>query len=84
MYHIVYIEITNICNLNCSFCHGHSRAPRKMGMEEFSVVLDKLTEHTKYIYYHLMGEPLLHPQLPDFIRLAGQRGLSPEVPRIPE
>ena len=76
MYNKVYVEITNICNLNCSFCHGHSRAPRKMGIEEFSSVLDKLTEHTKYIYYHLMGEPLLHPQLPDFIRLAGERGFK--------
>lgn len=76
MYSKVYVEITNICNLNCSFCHGHSRAPRKMSMEEFSSVLDKLTEHTQYIYYHLMGEPLLHPQLPDFIRLAGRRGFK--------
>jgi radical SAM protein with 4Fe4S-binding SPASM domain len=45
-----------------------------MTMEEFSVVLDKLTEQTKYIYYHLMGEPLTHPELPDFIKLAGERG----------
>lgn len=74
MYNKVYIEITNICNMNCSFCHGHKRAPKRMTMEEFSVVLDKLTEQTKYIYYHLMGEPLTHPQLSDFIKLAGKRG----------
>ena len=74
MYSRVYVEITNICNMNCSFCHGHSRAPRQMRTEEFASILDKLTEHTKFIYYHLMGEPLLHPQLPDFIKMAGQRG----------
>lgn len=74
MYNKVYVEITNICNMNCSFCHGHSRAPRRMTTEEFAIILDKLTEHTKYIYYHLMGEPLTHPLLPDFIKLAGTRG----------
>ena len=76
MYSRVYVEITNICNMNCSFCHGHSRAPGTMNIEEFSRVLDSLEEHTKYIYYHLMGEPLKHPQLPEFIRLAGERGFK--------
>lgn len=74
MYNKVYIEITNICNMNCSFCHGHSRVPRRMSKEEFELILGKLTQHTKYIYYHLMGEPLTHPLLPDFIKLAGEYG----------
>ena len=74
MYNKVYIEITNICNMNCSFCHGHKRKLRRMSREEFLLVLDKLKEQTKYIYYHLMGEPLTHPLLPEFIRLAGERG----------
>ena len=74
MYNKVYIEITNICNMNCSFCHGHSRAPHRMSKEEFEFILGKLTQHTKYIYYHLMGEPLTHPLLPDFIKLAGEYG----------
>lgn len=74
MYNKVYIEITNICNMNCSFCHGHSRAPHRMSKEEFELILGKLTQHTKYIYYHLMGEPLTHPLLPDFIKLAGEYG----------
>ena len=74
MYNKVYVEITNICNMNCSFCHGHSRAPRRMSKDEFRLILGKLTEQTKYIYYHLMGEPLTHPELPDFIKLAGEYG----------
>lgn len=74
MYNKVYVEITNICNMNCSFCHSHSRAKRQMSEDEFSTVLDKLSEQTKYIYYHLMGEPLVHPKLPDFIKMAGERG----------
>ena len=74
MYSKVYVEITNICNKSCSFCHGHRRAPRQMTRAEFSLILDKLEGHTKYIYYHLMGEPLLHPQLPEFIKMSGERG----------
>ena len=73
-YRKVYIEITNICNMNCSFCHGHKRTPRRMSREEFSLVLDKLTGVTQYIYYHLMGEPLTHPELPDFLGMARERG----------
>ncbi|MBR6653257.1 MAG: radical SAM protein, partial [Oscillospiraceae bacterium] len=74
MYSRVYVEITNICNMNCSFCHGHSRKAGRMSPDEFSRVLDKLAGQTKYIYYHLMGEPLTHPQLSDFIRLATGKG----------
>ena len=74
MYKKVYVEITNVCNMHCSFCHGHKRPPRQMSMAEFSLILDKLSGHTKYIYYHLMGEPLTHAQLPAFIQLAGERG----------
>ena len=74
MYNKVYVEITNICNMSCSFCHGHSRAPRRMTQEEFARILEQLTGQTGYIYYHLMGEPLTHPLLPEFIKFAGERG----------
>lgn len=74
MYNKVYVEITNICNMSCSFCHGHKRAARQMSREEFALVLERLRDQTKYIYYHLMGEPLTHPQLPEFIKMAGEQG----------
>ncbi len=74
MYKKVYVEITNVCNMNCSFCHGHSRTSRRMSEEEFSVVLEKLQGKTKFIYYHLMGEPLTHPLLPRFLEMAKESG----------
>lgn len=76
MFSKVYVEITNVCNMHCSFCHGHGRAPRRMSRDEFALVLDKISGVTKYVYYHLMGEPLTHPYLPDFIKMAGERGLK--------
>ena len=74
MYNKIYVEITNICNMSCSFCHGHSRAPKQMSRDEFLSILDKIEGYTKFIYYHLMGEPLGHSELPDFIKIAGERG----------
>ena len=74
MYSRVYVEITNICNMNCSFCHGHSRKPGRMTAEEFALILDRLVGQTEYIYYHLMGEPLTHPELPLFLQMAAKRG----------
>lgn len=74
MYSRVYVEITNVCNMNCSFCHGTKRTPKMMTKDEFETVLKKLRPHTDYIYYHLMGEPLTHPELEDFIKLATSFG----------
>lgn len=70
MYSRVYVEITNICNKNCSFCPGTTRPLRQMTMEEFRKIAERLQGVTEYLYYHLMGEPLTHPLLPDFIRHA--------------
>ena len=74
MYSRAYVEITNICNMACSFCHGHSRKSRKMTEDEFQRVLQQLRGKTEYVYYHLMGEPLTHPQLPVFLRMAAEKG----------
>ena len=79
MYSRVYVEITNICNMRCSFCHGHSRDPRQMTEAEYARVLQQLSGKTQYIYYHLMGEPLLHPLLPKFIRMAREAGFHPMI-----
>ena len=76
MYSRVYVEITNICNMACSFCHGHSRKPAKMETSQFARVLNQLAGKTEYIYYHLMGEPLTHPELPAFIAMASSKGFK--------
>jgi len=72
----VYLEISNICNLNCSFCPGTKRPRKLMTEEEFSLLLPKLQPYTDYLYFHLMGEPLCHPLLSRFLELAGQQGFK--------
>ena len=50
-----------------------------MTVEEFKAVADRLKGMTEYIYYHVMGEPLLHPQLPEFIAYATENGFKSAV-----
>ena len=70
----VYLEITNVCNLACAFCPGTGRAPRFLSGSEFHTLAGKLRGHTEYLYFHLMGEPLLHPELAELLRIAGSMG----------
>lgn len=70
----VYLEITNVCDLHCAFCPGTERAPCFMTEPEFSALLARLHGRTDYLYFHLMGEPLLHPALDRFLSLAGESG----------
>lgn len=71
-----YIEITNVCNLSCDFCPKHNRPERRMTAQEFDLVTDRLRGRAIFLYFHLMGEPMLHPLLPDFIRMAREKGFN--------
>lgn len=71
-----YVEITNRCNLSCSFCPKTKREGRTMTADEFALVLDRLRGHVTYVYLHVMGEPLLHPQLGQLMALAEERGMK--------
>ncbi len=69
----IYLEITNVCNLRCPFCPPGRRPPAFMGREEYLRALEQLRPYTQYLYFHVKGEPLLHPLLPEFLALAGER-----------
>lgn len=69
-----YIEITNICNLRCDFCPGTRREARSMTAEEFTLAARKLQGAVKYLYLHVMGEPLLHENLSELLDIAGALG----------
>lgn len=72
----VYLEISNICNLCCAFCPGTKRSPRVMDHDTFTHILHKLKPYTDFLYFHLMGEPLCHPHLGDFLHIAGDMGFK--------
>ncbi len=72
----IYVEISNLCNLNCKFCPGTKRPAGRMTAERFAVLLPELRPYTEYLYFHVMGEPLCHPELETFLTLAGQAGFK--------
>lgn len=67
-----YVEITNVCNLSCAFCPGTSRRAEHMSVDRFRTVLSKLSGWTDFLYLHVMGEPLLNPQVAQFLQLCGE------------
>ncbi len=72
----IYLEISNVCNLKCSFCPGTRRKPTVMSEETFSSILPQLRQWTDFLYFHLMGEPLCHPHLERFLEIAGSHGFK--------
>lgn len=65
----IYIEITNICNLSCSFCSQSNKQKKEMTVLEFEHILKEINNYTDYIYLHVKGEPLLHSKLDDILDL---------------
>jgi len=59
----IYVEISNLCNLKCSFCPGTKRPGRRMSVAEFSALMPKLRPYTDFLYFHLMGEPMCHQRM---------------------
>lgn len=69
-----YLEITNLCNLSCRFCHGTKRQGEFMPTERFAKLAEALRPYTDYLYLHVLGEPLLHPELPEILAVAASLG----------
>ena len=44
MFKRLYIEVANICNLNCSFCPKSNRDQKVMSIDEFETISNKITK----------------------------------------
>jgi hypothetical protein len=69
-----YIEITNQCNLSCSFCPKTDRKPLFMDEELFNSLCRQLAGVCQWLHLHVMGEPLLHPRLPEYLDICSRHG----------
>ena len=71
-YPAVYIiEPTNFCNFSCIMCPNskyRSKSLGKMKMRLFKKIVDEIAPYAKAIMLYWVGEPLLHPKLPEMIR----------------
>ncbi len=75
----VYIEITNRCNLSCSFCPQGTRTPKVMSIEEFTHILDEVKPYSDFVYLHVKGEPLSHPKLSKFLDIAEEKKIKVNI-----
>ena len=66
-FHKVNIEISNICNLQCSFCPEVIRSKKIMDPGLFDTILTQVAPLTEQVALHLMGEPLVHGKLGELI-----------------
>ena len=75
----IYIEITNRCNLNCSFCGKNKRDYRDMSLSEFELVINKIKRYTDYIYLHVKGEPLLYDNLDSLLSICDNTNIKVNI-----
>ena len=75
----IYIEITNSCNFNCSFCRKSNREIRFMAKDEFEKIVNEVNEYTDLIMLHIKGEPLMHPELKHILNSAKMAKLKVNI-----
>lgn len=66
----IYLEISNICNVQCSFCPIVERNKLKMSLQEIENIFHKVEAYTNEVCLHLMGEPTAYSELPEVLKLA--------------
>ncbi len=68
-YSKVHIEISNICNLQCTFCPEVIRPKKVMDEALFRRIIEQLAPLTDQVAFHLMGDPLVNPKLATFVAI---------------
>ena len=72
----IYLEISNICNVQCSFCPIVDRDKTKMSLEQIDNIFQKIAGRSFEVCLHLMGEPTAHSDIVEIIELAGKYNLQ--------
>lgn len=81
----VHIETTNICNFRCIYCpqskpddHFNILSRGKMSFKDYQVILDKILTvfPLQEIILTRDGEPLVHPQLSEFVSYTANKGVD--------
>ena len=74
------IEVTSACNLKCDFCATTFRGKTiKKGFISFEIIkkiIDEGADNNLFgVKFNIRGEPLLHPQIHEFVKYAKQKNL---------
>jgi len=76
----VWVELTNYCNLQCPMCPTGKRTllrkPMAMPLGIFEKVVNQLKDHVLLLSLWAWGEPLLHPELEDILKICYNKGMQ--------
>lgn len=75
----IYVEISNVCNLQCDFCPEVERDKKIMSQETFERVIAQVAPLTEEVCFHLMGEPLTHPRFSEFLDICASHSLPVNI-----
>lgn len=79
MFKRIHIEISNICNVQCSFCPIVERPKDIMSLLEFEKILQQAVPLTDDVCLHLMGEPLAHPEFEEILAISKKHGAKLQI-----
>ena len=72
----IYIELTNVCGLSCSFCPTKELPSQQMGLDFFESIIIQAKVYTKEIACHVVGDPLTLSNLSDYLDIIHKHGLK--------
>jgi pyruvate-formate lyase-activating enzyme len=74
----VYIDVVSGCNLRCRMCpvHVREKEPVYFSIDLYRKVIGELSGRRRHVTLESFGEPLLHHDVLEFVRLAKARGHS--------
>lgn len=75
----IYIELSDICGLNCGFCPSVKGVRGAMSVEKFGIIAKKVAGVGRIYTFHLLGDPLVLPNLKDFVKIANAHKMTLEL-----
>lgn len=72
----IYIEITNVCGLSCSFCPTKSLPSAQMDLDFFESIVMQAKAYTKEVACHVVGDPLTVSNLSAYLDILHKHGLK--------
>ncbi|MDK2062329.1 radical SAM/SPASM domain-containing protein [Aliarcobacter butzleri] len=75
----VHIEITNICNLKCTFCPPKILPNKTMTLDKFDKLNLELKEFTTELAYHIVGDPLVLSNLDEYLNISLKHNLKVNI-----
>lgn len=76
MFKRIYIELSNYCNLNCTFCTPKDKNNRILTLDQYKFILNQVKKHTKEVCLHVLGEPTIHPDFIEILKYTNENNIN--------